>query len=167
MRIVIEHNEFRALTPETQRELIEKLAGKPITAGRRSAGSGGVSWRKPVDLTDAMAARLLHGLAEPHRQRLELFAKQGGRVRQKELLAATGDSDLRVLSHFQAVLTRRLRRFMDDPDKRVHLIGWDFEAESWDADHKVLVDGIYYVTDRTLQALRTALGLADGDANAA
>lgn len=167
MRIVIEHSEFRGLTPETQRELIEKLAGKPVTAERRGSGGASVSWRKPVDLTDAMAARLLHGLAEPHRLRLELFAKKGGRVRQKELLAVTGDSDLRVLSHFQAVLTRRLRRFMDDPDKRIHLIGWDFESEAWDADHKVLVDGVYYVTERTLQALQVHFGLAGEGANAA
>ena len=67
---------------------------------------------------------------------------------------------MRVLSHFQAVLSRRLRRLVHDPEKRLHLIGWDFEATKWNADHSAIEDGVYYVTDRTAETLREHFGLS-------
>lgn len=158
MRIVIEPSDFRVLSPATRRELLDKFSGKALEAAAPRRGAMKLSWRQPVDLNEAMAARLLHGLSEPHRRRLELFARQGGRVRQTELLAVNGDSDLRALSHFQAVLSRRLRRFLDDPKKQVHLIGWDFGSEEWDRSHTQLLDGIYYVTEKTTRALQTQFG---------
>ena len=160
MRIVIEQSDFRQLSPEAQREIIEKFAGKTLAASKGVRTGSSLSWREPVDLNEDMATRLLHGLSEPHKRRLELFAKKGGRVSQKDLLAVTGDSDMRTLSHFQAVLTRRLRRFLADPDKQIHLIGWDFGSEAWDQDHKELVDGTYYVTERTADALKGHFGIA-------
>lgn len=160
MRIVIEQSDFRQLSAEARREIIEKLAGETLELKKSAKSGANLRWRQPVDLDEDMATRLIHGLAEPHKRRLELFAKTGGRVRQKDLLAVTGDTDFRTLSHFQAVLTRRLRRFLEDPDKRVHLIGWDFESESWDDDHKELLDGTYYVTDRTASALKSHFGIA-------
>lgn len=158
MRIVIDKSDFRALSAGTQQELIERLVGTALRTGKQSRSVASLHWRKPVDLTEDMAARLLHGLSEPHRRRLELFVRQGGKVRQKELLAVNGDTDFRALSHFQAVLTRRLRRFLEDPDRRAHLIGWDFESEEWDPAHTELLDGVYYVTDRTAKALQAHLG---------
>ncbi len=160
MRIVIEQSDFRQLSSEAQREIIEKFTGKALGASPSARSGASLSWREPVDLNEDMATRLLHGLSEPHKRRLELFAKKGGRVSQRDLLAVTGDTDMRTLSHFQAVLTRRLRRFLTDPEKRAHLIGWDFESENWDADHKELLDGTYYVTDRTANALKSHFGLA-------
>jgi hypothetical protein len=160
MRIVIEQSDFRQLSHEAQREIIEKFAGEILDVGKNARSGASLSWRAPVDLNEDMATRLLHGLSEPHKRRLELFAKMGGRVSQKELLAVTGDTDMRTLSHFQAVLTRRLRRFLADPEKRAHLIGWDFESENWDADHTELLDGTYYVTDRTADVLKSHFGLA-------
>jgi hypothetical protein len=160
MRVVIEQSEFRRLSPEAQQEIIERLAGTAVQVAKHAGPDVGLHWRQPVDLTEDMVARLLHGLSDPHRRRLELFAGKGGRVRQQELLSVTGDTDVRALSHFQAVLTRRLRRFLDDPDKRIHLIGWDFEDETWDQDHKTLIDGTYYVTDRTARALQAHFGVA-------
>ena len=160
MRVVIEQSEFQRLSPETQREIIERLAGSSVRVAKHARSSEGLHWRRPVDLTEDMAARLVHGLSDPHRRRLELFARKGGRVRQQELLSVTGDNDVRALSHFQAVLTRRLRRFFDDPDKRIHLIGWDFDDETWDQDHKNLIDGTYYVTNRTARALQAHFGVA-------
>jgi hypothetical protein len=165
MRIVIEQSEFRGLSPDTQQELIQKLTGSAIQLGKRSRSRGALSWRKPVDLSEDMAARLLHGLSEPHRLRLQLFANAGGRVRQRDLLAVTGDTDFRTLSHFQAVLSRRLRRFMEDPEGRAHVIGWDFEAEEWDGSHKTLLDGIYYVTDQTTKSLQSCFGQSNGGAD--
>ncbi len=164
MRIIIEKSDFRALSAGTQQELIERLVGTAPRIGKLGRSGAGLHWRKPVDLTEDMAARLLHGLSEPHRRRLELFVRQGGRVRQKELLAVNGDRDFRALSHFQAVLTRRLRRFLEDPERRAHLIGWDFESEEWDPSHSELLDGTYYVTDKTASALRAHLGGAAGAA---
>ena len=160
MRIVIEQSDFRLLSLEAQREIIEKFTSERHEVGRGSKSGASLRWRQPVDLDEDMTTRLLHGLSEPHKRRLELFAKKGGRVSQKDLLAVTGDSDMRTLSHFQAVLTRRLRRFLADPDKQIHLIGWDFDSESWDADHTELLDGTYYVTDRTTDALKSHFGIA-------
>ncbi len=160
MRIVIEQSDFRQLSAEARREIIEKFAGEMLELKSSAKSGANLRWRQPVDLDEDMATRLIHGLAEPHKRRLELFAKKGGRVRQKDLLAVTGDTDFRTLSHFQAVLTRRLRRFLEDPEKRVHLIGWDFDSESWDPEHKELLDGTYYVTDRTVNALKSHFGIA-------
>jgi hypothetical protein len=161
MRIVIEQSDFRQLSPEARREIIEKFGNTTTPPVAKTAKSGqNLRWRQPVDLDEEMATRLMHGLSESPTRRQELFAKKGGRVRQKDLLAVTGDTDMRTLSHFQAVLTRRLRRIFADPDKRAHLIGWDFDSESWDADHKELLDGTYYVTDRTTDALKSHFGIA-------
>ncbi|MFQ5775513.1 MAG: hypothetical protein ACE5GS_13405 [Kiloniellaceae bacterium] len=159
MRIVIEQSEFRRLSSETQREVLETFAGRRVFTPPPAKKHANLLWRQPFDLTPDLAARLLHGLAEPHRARLRLFAERGGRVSQKELLAATQDGEMRVLSHFQAVLSRRLRRFIDDPEKKAHLIGWDFSATEWDGDHNKIVDGIYYVTETTARTLRDYFGI--------
>lgn len=161
MQIVIEQSEFRRLSAGTKREILETLAGRdvlaPSSAGKKREN---VLWRRPFDLTPTLAARLLHGLPEPHRVRLRAFAEKGPRISQKDLLAATGDTDMRVLSHFQSVLSRRLRRMVHDPEKRLHLIGWDFEATKWSKDHSTIEDGIYYVTDATAVTLRDHFDLS-------
>ena len=154
MHIVIEQSDFRRLSAETQRELIEAFASKASFAAPPAKKQGNLLWRQPMDLSPDLAVRLLHGLSEPHRVRLRLFAQKRGRVTQRELLRATGDEDLRVLSHFQAVLSRRLRRLLHDPEKRIHLIGWDFDATKWDKSHSKIVNGIYYVTEPTTRALQ-------------
>jgi len=163
MRLIIEQADFQRLSQATRNELLDVLFGHRVTtlerAGAGKAKSGGGNWRHPVDITLDTATRLLHGVAEPHRQRMELFARKGGRVSQKDLLAITGDKDLRQLSHLQAVLTRRLRRHLSDPEKRIHLIGWDFESAVWDKDHATLVDGIYYVTPATTRSLQAYFGI--------
>ncbi len=154
MRIVIEQSDFRRLSAGTQKELIEAFAGQALGAAEAPKKPGKLLWRQPMDLSSELAVRLLHGLSAPHRARLKLFARRGGRVTQRELLKATDDKDLRVLSHFQAVLSRRLRRLLDDPEKRIHLIGWDFEATKWDKSHTDIINGVYYITEPTTRALR-------------
>jgi hypothetical protein len=154
MRIVIEQSDFRRLSAETQKELMEAFAGKALVAAPSMKKQGKLLWRQPMDLSPDLAVRLLHGLSEPHRARLRLFAQKGGRVTQRELLRATGDEDLRALSHFQAVLSRRLRRLLDDPEKRIHLIGWDFDATKWDKTHTDIINGVYYVTEATTRTLQ-------------
>ena len=161
MQIVIEQSDFRRLSAGARREILQALAGAEVLgAPSETKKRENLVWREPYDLSPDIASRLIHGLAEPHKTRLHLFAKKGGKVRQKELLAATQDSDMRVLSHFQAVLSRRLRRLVHDPEKRIHLIGWDFQATKWNADHSAIEDGVYYVTDRTAETLREHFGLA-------
>jgi len=154
MRIVIEQSDFRRLSTETQKELMEAFAGKALVVTRPAKKQGKALWRQPMDLSSNLAPRLLHGLSEPHRARLRLFAQKGGRVTQRDLLKVTGDKDLRVLSHFQAVLSRRLRRLLDDPEKRIHLIGWDFDATKWDKSHNNIINGVYYITEPTTRALQ-------------
>ncbi len=159
MRLVIEQSDFRRLSAQTRKELLEAFTGKSLPAPEPAKPSAKALWREPMDLSPELAARLLHGLSQPHRARLELFAKKGGRVTQRELLKATNDSDMRVLSHFQAVLSRRLRRLLDDPDKRIHLIGWDFNATKWDKSHSDIINGVYYVTEATTHTLQDYFGL--------
>jgi len=76
----------------------------------------------------------------------------------QDLLAATGDSDLRVLSHFHCAVTRKLRRLLGDRDNKVHLIGWDFASTTWDDAHARIIDGECYVTPVTHQSLVACLG---------
>ncbi len=154
MRIVIEQTDFRRLSAGTQRELIAAFTGKTQAAAEAPKKAGKLLWRQPMDLSPKLAVRLLHGLSEPHRARLKLFARRGGRVTQRDLLNATDDKDMRVLSHFQAVLSRRLRRLLDDPEKLIQLIGWDFEATKWDKSHTDIINGVYYVTEPTTRVLR-------------
>jgi len=99
--------------------------------------------------------RLVHGLPEDHRRRLELFARKGGRVRMKEMEALFGDPDLRAASEFQKAMTRRLRRIVHDPEGKAQLIGWDFDATKWDAKKTTIVDGVYFVSEATAQALQS------------
>ncbi len=121
-------------------------------------------WRRPIDLTPELAGRLLYGLAENHRHRLEVFVRQGERVSFHALLAVTGDSDIRVLSYFQGAVSRKLRRLLADREKKIHLIGWDYAATEWNADHTMIVDGICYVTPETRAALAEHLGAATSGA---
>ncbi len=154
MRIVIEEADFRRLSARTQSELLEMLAGKRIAEVAKTAKKPSYSWRRPIDLTPDLAVKLMHGLAENHRRRLELFARQGGRVSMKALLAVTRDKDLRVLSYFQGAVSRKLRRLLDDQSKQVQLFGWDYDSTKWDKEHKHIINGIYYVTDKTAKTLK-------------
>lgn len=116
-------------------------------------------WRLPMDLSPKLATRLLHGLAENHRHRLELLARNGGRCSMIDLLAVTNDRDLRVLSYFQGALSRKIRRLVGAEDKRLHLIGWDYETTQWNEDQTAIVNGDFYITDTTVKALRKAMGI--------
>jgi hypothetical protein len=157
MQIVIESKDFRNLTPETQRELITKFAGSKLLQSKRSARPVETTWKKPVDLSKDLAQRLVHGLSENHRKRLEIFARNKGRASMKDLLAVTGDTHWRALSLFEGAMTRRLRRLIGDVEKKAHLIGWDYESTVWDKDHKEIEDGAYYVSPKTAKALAAVL----------
>ena len=157
MQIVIDQSDFRRLSPKAQREIIEQLAGGDITqTGRRGRGAK-LYWRRPVDLSPELAVKFVHGLAEPHRKRLALLARKNGRATMKDLLAVTGDHDWRTLSYFQSVLTRRLRRLVEDPERKAELMKWDFDSTKWNADRTTIVDGVYYVSPATAASLRRVL----------
>lgn len=162
MQIVINETDFKRLSSGTQKELIEQLSGKKAAGSEAPKRRTELYWRRPVDLSPGLTAKLLHGLSEVHRNRLELFATQGPRVSMKDLLAVNGDSDMRVLSHFQSVLTRRLRRLIEDPEKKAELVKWDFDSTKWSDDGTAIVDGTYYVSKRTAAALSEALKPARG-----
>lgn len=157
MHIVIEPKDFRKLTPETQRELIAKFADPTLLESKRTMRNTDTNWKKPVDMNKALVKRLVNGLSENHRKRLEIFAHNGGRARMTELLEVTGDSHWRALSLFEGAMTRRLRRLIGDVEKKAHLIGWDYESTVWSKDHKEIEDGVYYVTPKTAKALKSVL----------
>ncbi len=157
MQIVIEQSEFQNLSPQTQRELLERFSGLRLPDGGMRRKRQTLRWREPVDLSPVLTTKLLHGLAEPHRQRLALLAKKNGRASMKDLLKVTGDSDWHVLSHFQSVLTRRLRRLIEDPDRKAELIKWDFDSTKWNSDRTAIVDGVYYLSEATAKSLKRVL----------
>lgn len=161
MRLVIEKTDFQRLSTATQDELLRVLAGRGALA-RAEAGPAKLAsnrrprlrWRQPIDLSPELTARLMHGLADGHKQRLRLFATNGGRVSMKELLLLMDDTDIRALSHFEGAITRRLRRLLGDTEKAAYLIGWDYDSTQWNADRSQIVDGTYYVSEPTLRCLR-------------
>jgi hypothetical protein len=157
MNIVIDQTDFRRLSPRTQREIIEQLSGRTMSDPARRRSGAKLFWRRPVDLSADLTVKLVHGLAEPHRKRLELLAIKNGRATMKDLLAVTGDTDWHVLSYFQSILTRRLRRLIEDPERKAELVKWDFNSTKWDADRTSIVDGVYYVSPATAAALREVL----------
>lgn len=164
MRLEIDQSDFERLSPNVQRELLETLAGKAIMAKgavRAARSSSRLRWRSPIDLTKDQAARLVHGLPDDSRRRLQLFARKSGRVRMKEVLALTGETDLRATSAFQREITRRLRRIVDDPERKAQLIAWDFEATKWDDKRTTITDGVYYVTEKTAAAIKLCLKAGD------
>ncbi len=167
MKIQIDETDFKQLSPAVQRELLERFAGDGGVYGRsrRRDKPARLDWRRPLDLSLEQVQRLVHGLSEDHRRRLALFARKNGRVRMKEILALTGETDLRATTAFQRVVTRRLRRLIEDPERKAQLIAWDFDATKWDDDRITIVDGVYYVSEPTAAALRACLKPKPGKAN--
>lgn len=162
MNIVLDQNDFRRLSPRSQREILEHLSGKALAGPEGTKRRERLFWRRPVDLSPDLTVKLVHGLGDIHRKRLEVLARKGGRASVKELLAVSGDTDWHVLSYFQSVLTRRLRRLIDDPEKKAELIKWDFDSTKWDRDRTTIVDGIYYCSKATASALHDVLKPAGG-----
>jgi len=144
----------------TQTPNSETADSGQLPASKRGAKSKAAPdlWRKPYDLTPDLAGRLLRNLAPNHRHRLELFAHRGERISARALLAVTGDTDIRVLSYFQGALSRKLKRLVADPERKLHLIGWDYGATLWDEEHTRIVDGVCYVTGATREALIAQFG---------
>lgn len=155
MQIVIDANDWQRLSAPARQELLQLMGSESIAEGPRPpAEQRGFRWRVPYDLTPALAKKLLRGLSDDTLRRLKLFARDGGRATMRDLLAVTKDSDLHVLSAFEGVVTRKLRRLVGDDNKIASLIMWDYDAEQWDADHKELVDGVFYVSATTAQVLQ-------------
>jgi hypothetical protein len=154
MRLVIEASDFRRLSADTQKELIRHFAGRNFLEVRESRRRSQYEWREPIDLNRDLTVQLMHGLADNHRRRLEAFTRNDGRVAMKRLLKVTGDEDPKVLSYFQSVITRKLRRILGDSEKKTFLIGWDYGSTKWNKQHTAIIDGEYYVTNKTLSALK-------------
>src|SRR5262245_37224278 len=154
MQIVIDTNDWQRLSAPVRQELLRLLGSEAATAPRGTAEQRGFRWRVPHDLTPGLAKKLLRGLSEDTINRLKLFARDGGRVRMRDLLAVTEDSDLHALSAFEGTVTRKLRRLVGDDNKIVSLIMWDYDAEQWDTEHRELVDGVFYVSPTTAQVLQ-------------
>lgn len=155
MQIIIDNADWQRLSASTREELLRLLGGRAESETTRpSAGQRGFRWRVPYDLTPALAKKLLRGLGDDAVKRLKLLARNGGRARMRDLLAVTKDSDLQVLSAFEGTVTRKLRRLVGDDNKIVSLMMWDYDAEQWDADHKELIDGVFYVSSASADVLQ-------------
>jgi hypothetical protein len=162
MQLVIDRADFRRLSPATQRELLEFLTGRSEAQARR-AESPGLRWRVPYDLPDEIAPRLLAKLDERQLSLLRLFAKsKDGRVNMHQLQKLTNSGDLKATSELLHDITSRLRRMIEDPDKKAQLVHWDFDTTQWDEGKTTIVDGVYFVSDKTRQTLETALGRRKG-----
>jgi hypothetical protein len=158
MQLVIDRTDFRRLSAATQRELLEFLTGRSETQARR-AESPGLRWRVPYDLPEDIAQRLLSKLDGKHLELLRLFAKsKDGRVSMHQLQKLTASDDLKATTELLHDITSRLRRLIDDPDKKAQLAHWDFDATKWDEGKTTIVDGVYFISDKTRQTLETALG---------
>jgi hypothetical protein len=153
MQIVIDTSDWQRLSAPVRQELL-RLLGSEGAVPRSATEPRGFRWRVPHDLTPALAKKLLRGLSDDAIKRLKLFARNGGRVAMRDLLAVTKDSDLHVLSAFEGTVTRKLRRLVGDENKIVSLIMWDYDAEQWDTEHKELLDGVFYVSSATAQVLQ-------------
>jgi len=153
MHIMIDPGDWQRLSAPARQELLGLLGGGEAAPSQPSTNKG-FRWRVPYDLTPQLARKLMRGLSEETVKRLKLFARNGGRVTMRDLLAVTKDSDLHVLSAFEGMVTRKLRRLVGDDNKIVSLIMWDYEAEQWDPEHKELIDGIFYVSPTTAQVLQ-------------
>lgn len=150
MQIVLEPTDFRRLSAGTQRELLGLLGG----AARGDAEASALRWRAPYPLTHDQAERLVASLPGKAQRRLALFATLSGRVRMKDLMAVDDSRDLRSTTRFVRDMATRLRRLIDDPEKKAQLIQWDFDATRWDKSRQTIVDGVYYVAPETAAALR-------------
>ncbi len=62
-----------------------------------------------------------------------------------------------MLSHFEGAITRKLRRLINDDEKKATLIGWDYDSTTWSEDGWRIQDGIYYVTEASAEALAGVL----------
>lgn len=154
MQLTIDAADFRRLTSTTQQELLSVLAGQTLEPAK-TVRKTPYRWRRPTDLSPDQIPQLMQGLSEEHRRRLKAFADSGdGRIGMKDLLAVTGDSDWHVLSYFQSVVTRKLRRILGDDSKAAHLIGWDYDTTQWNDDHTEIVDGVYYISPVTAKSLQ-------------
>ncbi|SMF79826.1 hypothetical protein SAMN06265365_13514 [Tistlia consotensis] len=152
MQIVLEAGDFRRLSATAQQELLALFGGG---AGAPAPDSE-LRWRAPYPLTHEQAARLVRSLPGNAQRRLALFANRNGRVKMKELMAVDESKDLRTTTRFVRDMATRLRRMVDDPEKKAQLIQWDFDATRWDKTQQTIVDGVYYVAPETAQALREA-----------
>ena len=153
MHIMIDAGDWQRLSAPARQELLG-LLGSGAAISSQPSNNKGFRWRVPYDLTPQLARKLMRGLSEETVKRLKLFTRNGGRASMQDLLAVTKENDLHVLSAFEGTVTRKLRRLVGDDNKIVSLIMWDYEAEQWDAEHKELLDGVFYVSPATAQVLQ-------------
>ena len=158
MQLIIDRADFRRLSPATQRELMEMLTGRPEAQAKRSEAPG-LRWRVPYDLPEDIAQRLISKLEGNQLELLRLFARsKDGRVSMSQLQKLTKADDLKATTELLHDITSRLRRLIDDPEKKAQLAHWDFDATKWDEGQTTIVDGVYFVSEKTRRTLEAALG---------
>lgn len=158
MQLIIDRADFRRLSPATQRELMEMLTGRTEAPAKQSEAPG-LRWRVPYDLPEDIAQRLLAKLDGKHIELLKLFARsKDGRVSMSQLQKLTDSDDLKATTELLHDITSRLRRLINDPEKKAQLAHWDFDATKWDEGKTTITDGVYFISDRTKKTLESVLG---------
>ena len=157
MQIVLEPGDVKRLSASAQRELLGLLG---LAGGDGAQPQRELHWRAPYPLSREQAERLVASLPGKAQRRLALFASGSGRVKMKDLMAVDDSRDLRSTTRFVRDMATRLRRMVEDPEKKAQLIQWDFDATRWDKSQQTIVDGVYYVAPETAEALRELFGEA-------
>lgn len=111
MRLVIEAEDFKRLSADTQHELLRRFAGDAWVEKHDVANRQGEEPEGLAELSPELAGRLVDGLCAEDRRRLQTFAERGGRVELGELLAVGGDE--RGVEEFEARMRRKLRGLGD------------------------------------------------------
>lgn len=110
MRLVIEAEDFKTLSADTQRELLRRFAGDLWLGKPAGSKNDREEPEELAALSPELAGRLVDGLSIEDRRVLQMFAERGGRVEAVELLAVAGHGSERSVENFEARIRRKLRK---------------------------------------------------------
>jgi len=160
MQLVLDASDLARLSSAARGEVLRLLSGElPAPASPGAPTRRNFRWRQPHDVNLPLLRKLLKGADGATRDRLAVFARNGGRASMAELLAVTKDKDWHALTPWEGAITRKLRRLVGDDNRIASFMQWDYDSEVWDSAHNHLLDGVYYVSDVTTKALRKQFGM--------
>jgi len=146
MRLVIEAEDFKTLSDDTQQELLRRFAGDTWVEKYQASKEGSATAGALAELSPELAARLVDGVSAADRRRLQMFAERGGRVESGELLSAGGEQ---AVEKFEGRMTRKLRELGDRDVSYAPL----FAVEDVAGEH------VYHTSEVTARSLRCCFPL--------
>lgn len=159
--IVIDEAFLRALSPETQDEVLA-LAEEQIAALRRPSAK--TTWRadreESYPLSVEEARKLIDAQPEPMRHALRVFCSNYdgniGRATLQELMSAAGFSDSHDLSEATTSLTQSLRHITGNHD--AWLLNWHPQDWKWSEKKQRYIKGEYFISAKGIEPLKRAFG---------